>query len=407
MFPLGAVQQGWPIISGYLMDFNSDDVVRAVSRSGLDVDWTITDAQDYSHKTRKRAYGPKIQAAFQALDDRQKQTVFTALATEIMRMHPQNEEIAARLAELNAPTAQAHTVVPVAADDLHRMADDGQPDAPDADQPEPETTVDTKRVFVVHGRDDAVRTGMFDFLRAIGLNPMEWSEAIQLTGKASPYIGEILDVAFDHAQAIVVISTPDDEVRLSNHLVLANDPDDERTFKMQARANVIFEAGMGFGRHPDRTILVEIGRVKAFSDVAGRHVIRLNNTEGKRKDLADRLKTAGCAVVFATEGWKTTGNFVADRIPVGAVAPAQAAAAANTVKYVDLLYPTDSGLRARLGRERYQLRWSNDDQLARRLDLEGWSLATEQDATGKETVLKLRGDGVNQTLIKKRNILAQ
>jgi predicted nucleotide-binding protein len=28
-------------------------------------------------------------------------------------------------------------------------------------------------VFVVHGRDEVLRKSMFDFLRALGLNPME------------------------------------------------------------------------------------------------------------------------------------------------------------------------------------------------------------------------------------------
>ncbi|MCZ7537472.1 MAG: nucleotide-binding protein [Acidimicrobiia bacterium] len=31
---------------------------------------------------------------------------------------------------------------------------------------------------------------MFDFLRAIGLQPIEWTQAVALTGKGSPYIGE-------------------------------------------------------------------------------------------------------------------------------------------------------------------------------------------------------------------------
>lgn len=405
MFPVGTAQQVWPIVLGYLMDFNSDDVVKAVSRSGLDVDWTITDEQNYSHKTRKRAYDPRIRAAFHALDADQKRIALTALATEVLRRHPERDEIEARLAALNAPAvpAQANVVAPPAVD-LGALID-AQPEVPDHDQAEPETTIDTRQVFVVHGRDAAARASMFDFLRSIGLTPIEWNEAIRMTGKAAPFIGEILDAAFNSAQAVVVISTPDDEVRLSNALIDPADPDDERDFRMQARPNVIFEAGMGFGRHPDRTILVEVGRVKAFSDVAGRHVIRLNNSEARRKDLADRLRTAGCAVIVDGDGWKNAGDFGANRAPAGARVAAPAPAA-GTVKYVDLNYPRDSGLQAQLEAERYKTRWSNDDLLARRLDLEDWSLATERDADGNEVVLKLSGHGENQTLIKKKNILA-
>jgi len=54
-----------------------------------------------------------------------------------------------------------------------------------------------KRVFVVHGRNLGARDAMFGFLRAIGLEPIEWSTAISATGSASPYIGQALDAAFE------------------------------------------------------------------------------------------------------------------------------------------------------------------------------------------------------------------
>jgi predicted nucleotide-binding protein len=62
---------------------------------------------------------------------------------------------------------------------------------------------DGRTVFVVHGRNQAARKAMFAFLRAVGLNPLEWSEAIALTGSGSPYIGDILEAAFSRAQAVV------------------------------------------------------------------------------------------------------------------------------------------------------------------------------------------------------------
>ena len=52
---------------------------------------------------------------------------------------------------------------------------------------------DAQDVFVVHGRNSAARNAMFEFLRSIGLHPLEWSEATIYTGKPSPYIGEILN----------------------------------------------------------------------------------------------------------------------------------------------------------------------------------------------------------------------
>ena len=49
-----------------------------------------------------------------------------------------------------------------------------------------------KSVFVVHGRDEELRRSLFALLRALGLNPIEWRKAIQMTGRPSPHVGEIL-----------------------------------------------------------------------------------------------------------------------------------------------------------------------------------------------------------------------
>ena len=169
---------------------------------------------------------------------------------------------------------------------------------------------DARNVFVIHGRNDAARKAMFDFLRAVGLNPIEWSEAIKMTGKGSPYVGEILDAAFNNAQAVVAVLTGDDLVHLREAFQSEHDPDYEKTPTPQARPNVLFEAGMAFGRHPERTIMVEIGsNLRPFSDVAGRHTLRFHGSPQNRVDFRDRLKTANCAVKDAGTDWLNAGNF--------------------------------------------------------------------------------------------------
>lgn len=167
-------------------------------------------------------------------------------------------------------------------------------------------------VFVVHGRNIELRNSMFSLLRAIGLEPLEWNEAVQATGKPSPYVGEILDTAFAIAQAIVVVFSPDDEAQLRESLRGPNEPLHETQLTPQARPNVIFEAGMAMGRDANRTVLVEIGELRPFSDLGGRHVLRLNNTTQRRQELAQRLQSAGCAVNTAGTDWHTTGNFELD-----------------------------------------------------------------------------------------------
>lgn len=171
------------------------------------------------------------------------------------------------------------------------------------------STPDASQVFVVHGRNQQIRQGVFRFLRAIGLNPIEWTKAIELTGKSTPYIGEILDAALDKAQAIVVVMTPDDEARLRDEFLKGDDATYENELTPQARPNVLFEAGLAFGRAPDRTVLVEIGILRPFSDIGGRHTIRLNNTLGRRQALAQRLQMAGCAVNLSGTDWHTEGDL--------------------------------------------------------------------------------------------------
>jgi len=67
-----------------------------------------------------------------------------------------------------------------------------------------------RSVFVVHGRNETLRRALFEFLRSIDLAPMEWTRAVELTGVGSPYIGQVLDAAFERAQSIVVLQTPDE-----------------------------------------------------------------------------------------------------------------------------------------------------------------------------------------------------
>jgi hypothetical protein len=165
-------------------------------------------------------------------------------------------------------------------------------------------------VFVVHGRNDEAREALFDFLRSIGLHPKEWSQAIQDTGEATPYVGRILDVAFDKAQAVIVLMTPDDEAWLRRAFRKPDDAPRESRLTPQPRQNVLFEAGMAMGRTDKRTILVQLGDLRPFSDIFGRHVVRFDGTPQKRNDLVGRLRTAECDVDISGNDWLKAGDFV-------------------------------------------------------------------------------------------------
>lgn len=175
--------------------------------------------------------------------------------------------------------------------------------------PVPASGPDPRSVFVVHGRNIAARNAMFTFLRALHLEPIEWNEAVQATGRTNPYVGDVLTAAFSRAQTVVVLMTPDDEARLRDEYHEEGEPPHETTITPQARPNVLFEAGMAMAWNENRTVLVELGTCRPFSDIGGRHLLRLNNSTQRRQELADRLKTAGAAVSMSGTDWHSAGDF--------------------------------------------------------------------------------------------------
>jgi len=59
--------------------------------------------------------------------------------------------------------------------------------------------------------------------------------------------------------------------------------------------------------------------MRTFSDLDGRHVIHMDGSLEQRKELATRLRTAGCKVDLTGEGWKFAGEFHKPNAPTAAV----------------------------------------------------------------------------------------
>ena len=174
----------------------------------------------------------------------------------------------------------------------------------------PEDLVDKRRVFVVYGRNIKAKDALFALLRTINLDPIEWEEAIAMTGEGTPFTGHTLEEAFSRSQAAVILLTGDDLARLGKYFLNHTDPPEEASLTPQARPNVLFEAGMAFGRYPERTVIVSLGKTRPFSDIAGRHIIYISNSVASHQKLADRLRTAGCDVrTQSKHDWHTAGDF--------------------------------------------------------------------------------------------------
>ena len=46
--------------------------------------------------------------------------------------------------------------------------------------------------MVVYGRNAQATRALFDFLRALGLQPLEWDQLVAAMDTATPYVGEFL-----------------------------------------------------------------------------------------------------------------------------------------------------------------------------------------------------------------------
>ena len=165
------------------------------------------------------------------------------------------------------------------------------------------------RVYVVYGHNLVVRDAMYAFLEALDLQPITKEAAVNWTGEASPFADRIIDATFKHAQAVIVLFTGDDRARLRSKLRKRNKEAHEKTFWFQPRQDQIFEAGYAFGRSPERTILVQVGQVQLFSDIDGRYIPNFTGEENERRDLINRLKSAGCIVNDNGDAWCSAGNF--------------------------------------------------------------------------------------------------
>jgi hypothetical protein len=195
----------------------------------------------------------------------------------------------------------------------YESEDPGKLSDQDAETPGPGPTPATAevrdRVFLVEGRDKKMGKALKELLRCLGLHVIEWEQAVAATGDPNPFIDDIVLAGFRIAHGAVVLFTGDDEVRLREGLLHNDDGPDEREMRVQPRPNVIYEAGLARALFPTRTVIIEIGSPKGFSDKSGRHVVRFDGSASARRRLLNRLEIAGFEIDDSGEEWLTAGDF--------------------------------------------------------------------------------------------------
>lgn len=106
----------------------------------------------------------------------------------------------------------------------------------------------------------------------------------------------------------MVLFSPNDEAKLEDQCLKKHGDSGARRLRSQQRPNVIFEAGMAMGRHPEKTVMVQVGDMKRFGDISGRHLVHLDNSYESRRDFATRLGRI-CKVDDSSSRWTKVGDF--------------------------------------------------------------------------------------------------
>jgi len=166
-----------------------------------------------------------------------------------------------------------------------------------------------RNVFVVYGRDEPARRAVFEFLRAIGLRPLEWETLVRATGKSAPSLSETVRTGLTMTRAVVVLMTPEDVVHLHPELHEAHEAEAETADALQARPNVLLELGMALAAHPNGTLVLMFGDHRPVTDLGGINFIRVSDTPDCRRKIAGRLQQAGCLIDDSGQDWLSAGNF--------------------------------------------------------------------------------------------------
>lgn len=75
----------WRIICAHLFKIDSYSIPEIIDNTGMAVDWSLTEREDYSQNYRKNAYRPRINAAHKSLSDEDKLRVSYSVATELVK----------------------------------------------------------------------------------------------------------------------------------------------------------------------------------------------------------------------------------------------------------------------------------------------------------------------------------
>lgn len=148
----------------------------------------------------------------------------------------------------------------------------------------------TKKVFVVHGRDEVSKTSLEVFLHEIGLEPV----VLHRKPDEGMTIIEKFEKHSEVSYAFILL-TPDEVAYLAAD---ENKPDAERQKEFRARPNVIFEFGYFVGKlGRSRVCCLYTGNISLPSDISGMIYKRYEKSiEEVAYSVIKDLKASGYAI---------------------------------------------------------------------------------------------------------------
>ncbi len=163
--------------------------------------------------------------------------------------------------------------------DLEAEQEVDQPGATSSDN----SSATSRKVFVVHGRDELAKEKVRTFLNKLDLEPVILDEQPNRGNTVIEKFEENADVAF-----AVVLFTPDDAGGLADS---SNEP------RPRARQNVIFELGFFVAKLGRANVcLLHKDEVEMMSDYYGVIYVPMNDGGGWRLKLAQEIENAGIKV---------------------------------------------------------------------------------------------------------------
>ena len=95
----------WRVILTSLFELDSYDIPQIIDKSGMTVDWTLTERENYSNKYRKDAFRPRINESYDALSKDNRLRV-AYIVTEELINHGLEEKLNSALARIDWQIAE-------------------------------------------------------------------------------------------------------------------------------------------------------------------------------------------------------------------------------------------------------------------------------------------------------------